>query len=111
MATNHDHFILLLLATNMRCDKSDLDIDDNVSHVEGSTTVMSAGESETDSDNDQLEMEFETAETPYIHTPEDEFGDVSSINLWLLDFSNNLIFCPAKRPENKSRNSPRNTKA
>lgn len=51
-------------------------MEDNVSHVEGSTTVMSAGESETESDNEQ-EQEVEIAETPYIHTSEDEFGAVS----------------------------------
>ena len=56
---------------------SDLDIDDNVSHVEGSTTVMSAGESESESENEPNELETEVTETPYIHTPEDEFGAVS----------------------------------
>jgi hypothetical protein len=54
-----------------------LDIDDNVSHVEGSTTVMSAGESESESENEPNELETEVTETPYIHTPEDEFGAVS----------------------------------
>lgn len=54
-------------------------MEDNVSHVEGSTTVMSAGESETESENEQ-EQEVEIAETPYIHAPEDEFGAVSSID-------------------------------
>lgn len=47
-----------------------------MSHVEGSTIVMSAGESDSDSEVDQ-EQEAEVAETPYIHTPEDEFGAVS----------------------------------
>lgn len=47
-----------------------------MSHVEGSTTVMSAGESDTESEAEQ-EQETEVAETPYIHTPEDEFGAVS----------------------------------
>jgi hypothetical protein len=60
--------------------KSDLDIDDNVSHVEGSTTVMSAGESESESENEPNELETEVTETPYIHTPEDEFGAVSCVN-------------------------------
>lgn len=56
----------------------DLDIDDNASHVEGSTIVMSAGESETESDGEQIDtLEPEISETPYILTPEDEFGDVS----------------------------------
>lgn len=56
-----------------------MDIDDNMSHVEGSTTVMSAGESESESENDQVELmlEQDVTETPYIHTPEDEFGAVS----------------------------------
>lgn len=54
----------------------DNDLEDNVSHVEGNTTVMSAGESETESDN-EVEQEVEIAETPYIHAPEDEFGAVS----------------------------------
>lgn len=57
-----------------------MDIDDNMSHVEGSTTVMSAGESESESENDQgdqMMLEQDVAETPYIHTPEDEFGAVS----------------------------------
>lgn len=51
-----------------------------MSHVEGSTTVMSAGESESESENDQgdqMMLEQDVAETPYIHTPEDEFGAVS----------------------------------
>jgi hypothetical protein len=53
-----------------------LDIDDNASHVEGSTTVMSAGETESDSEN---EPEFETneyPETPYVQVAEEEFGNV-----------------------------------
>ena len=54
-----------------------MDIDDNASHVEGSTTVMSAGESESESENDIVEVEPDVAETPYIVTPEDEFGAVS----------------------------------
>lgn len=54
----------------------DNDMEDNVSHVEGSTTVMSAGESETESENEQ-EQDIEIAETPYIHAQEDEFGAVS----------------------------------
>lgn len=53
-----------------------MDIDDNVSHVEGSTTVMSAGESESESENELFE-EAEIAETPYIQMAEDEFGAVS----------------------------------
>lgn len=57
----------------------DLDIDDNMSHVEGSTTLISAGESESESDNDQIEPEVDIAETPYIQQDEfgDEFGAVS----------------------------------
>lgn len=57
----------------------DLDIDDNMSHVEGSTTLISAGESESESDNDQIEPEIDIAETPYIQQDEfgDEFGAVS----------------------------------
>lgn len=54
----------------------DLDIDDNASHVEGSTTVMSAGETESDSD-EQIEMEIENPETPYVQENEHEFGVVS----------------------------------
>lgn len=57
-----------------------MDIDDNVSHVEGSNAVMSAGESESESDTDQLEPEVDVTETPYTHTPEDEFGAVSGIS-------------------------------
>lgn len=51
-------------------------MDDNVSHVEGSTTVMSAGESESESDEQDI-PEADVPETPYIYTPEDEFGAVS----------------------------------
>jgi hypothetical protein len=59
-----------------------LDIDDNVSHLveEGSTTVMSAGESESESENEPNELESEVTETAYIHTAEDEFGAVSFEN-------------------------------
>jgi hypothetical protein len=56
-----------------------LDIDDNASHVEGSTTVMSAGESESESENEPIEQEIEIPETPYIQTQEDEFGAVSQM--------------------------------
>lgn len=38
--------------------------------------MMSAGESESESDADQLEPEVDVAETPYIQTPEEEFGAV-----------------------------------
>jgi hypothetical protein len=55
-----------------------------MSHVEGSAVVMSAGESDSESD-DQIEQETEVTETPYIHTPEDEFGAVSC-NQNLLDY-------------------------
>lgn len=55
-----------------------MDIDDNNSHVEGSTTVMSAGESESDSDvGDLMGDVVEYPETIYVETPEDEFGAVS----------------------------------
>lgn len=56
-----------------------MDIDDNASHLveEGSTTVMSAGESESESENEPNELESDVTETPYIHTAEDEFGAVS----------------------------------
>lgn len=53
-----------------------MDIDDNTSHVEGSTNIMSAGETESESENDQMEQETEYPETAYIHTSEDEFGAV-----------------------------------
>lgn len=66
-------FFTIFLLTNKDLDN---DLEDNVSHVEGNTTVMSAGESETESDN-EVEQEVEIAETPYIHAPEDEFGAVS----------------------------------
>jgi hypothetical protein len=55
----------------------DLDIDDNTSHVEGnSIVIMSAGETESDSENEPIEQE-EYPETAYTHTPEEEFGAVS----------------------------------
>lgn len=53
------------------------DIDDNTSHVEGSTAVMSAGESESESETDIVEVEPDICETPYIPQIENEFGAVS----------------------------------
>lgn len=53
------------------------DIDDNTSHVEGSTAVMSAGESESESETDVVEVEPDICETPYIPQAELEFGAVS----------------------------------
>lgn len=57
------------------------DIDDNTSHVEGSTAVMSAGESESESETDIVEVEPDISETPYIPQVENEFGAVSCANL------------------------------
>lgn len=57
------------------------DIDDNTSHVEGSTAVMSAGESESESETDIVEVEPEISETPYIPQVENEFGAVSFAEL------------------------------
>ena len=55
-----------------------MDIDDNASHVEGSTTVvMSAGETESESENEQIELPDECPETAYIQQNEEEFGAVS----------------------------------
>lgn len=55
-----------------------MDIDDNTSHVEGTNTVMSeAGETESESENEPIEMEIENPETSYIQANEDEFGAVS----------------------------------
>lgn len=62
--------------------KKDLDIDDNASHVEGSTTVMSAGETESDSENEpEQENGSDYPETPYIGYIEEEFGTVSTMKL------------------------------
>ncbi|KAL7017631.1 hypothetical protein ACKWTF_010458 [Chironomus riparius] len=53
----------------------DLDIDDNASHVEGSTTVvMSAGETESESENEPIDLADECQETAYIQQYEEEFG-------------------------------------
>lgn len=51
-----------------------MDIDDNASHVEGSTTIMS--ETESDSENEPEQDSNEYAETPYVQIPEEEFGTV-----------------------------------
>lgn len=40
--------------------------------------MISAGESDSESENDQIEPEVDIAETPYIQQNEDEFGAVSS---------------------------------
>jgi hypothetical protein len=57
-----------------------LDIDDNTSHVEGSTAVMSAGESESESETDIVDVaETDINETPYIPQNENEFGAVSAL--------------------------------
>lgn len=71
-----NHFFSAFPAIPLTSHK-DLDIDDNVSHVEGSTTLISAGESDSESENDQNEPEVDIAETPYIQQNEDEFGAVS----------------------------------
>lgn len=60
-------------------------MEDNVSHVEGCNTVMSAGESESESDEQEV-PEADVPETPYIYTPEDEFGAVSLISFQALNF-------------------------
>lgn len=58
-----------------------MDIDDNTSHVEGSTAVMSAGESESESETDIVDAtESDITETPYIPQNENEFGAVSAFN-------------------------------
>lgn len=65
----------------------DLDIDDNASHVEGSTTVMSAGETESDSENEPEQETNEYPETPYVHIPEDDlYGTVRNLNIYILKF-------------------------
>lgn len=57
-----------------------MDIDDNASHVEGSTTVvMSAGETESESENEPIDQVDECQETAYIQQYEDEFGAVSCL--------------------------------
>lgn len=83
-------------------------MDDNVSHVEGSTTVMSAGESESESD-EQEAPEADVPETPYIYTPEDEFGAVSLIAVQ--SFESLLNFSVISRLANKSRNLLKSTRA
>ena len=61
-----------------------MDIDDNASHVEGSTTVvMSAGETESESENEPIDQPDECQETAYIQQYEEEFGAVSCL-LFLL---------------------------
>jgi hypothetical protein len=85
-----------------------LDIDDNTSHVEGSTNVMSAGETESDSETEIVEQESEFSETAYIHTPEDEFGAVS-IHKYLF-IKKKLMNCFHFRLASKLRSLPKSIK-
>lgn len=64
----------------------DLDIDDSNSHVEGLEgasvveNLISAGESESESDGETAVEIDEHLETPYIQSLEDEFGAVNYLN-------------------------------
>lgn len=76
----------------------DLDIDDNTSHVEGTNVVMSeAGETESDSENEPIEMEIDNPETPYVQANEDEFGAAGEQNEELAEEHKSLLWLLVKQ--------------
>lgn len=84
-----------------------MDIDDNTSHVEGNATnVLSAGETESESENEQIELPEEDPETPYIQEYEEEFGAVSChlIKIIFKAVNAHLFFFHKFRPVSKLKN-------
>ena len=82
-------------------------MDDTNSHIEGNT-IMSAAESESDSDICEGGVVEEYSETNYVHTPEnDEFGAV--INFFFCSIRFLIIFF-YYRLENKLKSSWMRTK-
>ncbi|KAG5673901.1 hypothetical protein PVAND_003903 [Polypedilum vanderplanki] len=78
----------------------DLDIDDNASscHLEGTNVVLSeAGETESESENEPIEMEVENPETPYVQSNEDEFGAAGEQNEELAEENKSLLWLLVKQ--------------